>query len=80
VEILRTPEERFVNLQDYDFEPRYQQVNGMRVHYIDDGPPAADPVLLLHGEPSWCYLYRKIIPILSAAGHRSVVPDFIGFG
>ena len=80
VNILRTPEERFVNLQGYDFAPRYQQLNGLRVHYIDEGPPAADPVLLLHGEPSWCYLYRKIIPLLSATGHRSVAPDFIGFG
>lgn len=80
VNVLRTPEERFVNLQGYDFAPRYRQLNGMRVHYIDEGPRAADPVLLLHGEPSWCYLYRKIIPFLSAAGHRSVAPDFIGFG
>jgi haloalkane dehalogenase len=80
VNVLRTPAERFVNLQGYDFAPRYQQLNGLRVHYIDEGPPAADLVLLLHGEPSWCYLYRKMIPILSAAGHRSVAPDFIGFG
>jgi haloalkane dehalogenase len=80
VNVLRTPDERFVNLQGYDFAPCYQQLNGMRVHYIDEGPRDADPVLLLHGEPSWCYLYRRMIPILSAAGHRSVAPDFIGFG
>jgi haloalkane dehalogenase len=52
----------------------------LRMHYIDEGPPDADPVLMLHGEPSWCYLYRKVIPIVTKAGHRAVAPDLIGFG
>ena len=80
MEILRTPDERFEKLPGYDFEPRYVEINGLRVHYLDEGPPEAAPVLLLHGEPSWCYLYRKLIPVLTAAGHRAVAPDFIGFG
>ncbi len=80
MEVLRTPDERFVNLPGYDFAPHYAQVNELRMHYVDEGQPAAAPVLLLHGEPSWCYLYRKMIPILTAAGHRAVAPDLIGFG
>lgn len=55
-------------------------MDGLRLHYIDEGPPDADPVLLLHGEPSWSYLYRKMVPILTDAGHRAVAPDFVGFG
>jgi haloalkane dehalogenase len=55
-------------------------VNGLRVHYIDEGPADAHPLLLIHGEPTWCYLYRKMIPVLVAAGHRCVAPDLIGFG
>jgi haloalkane dehalogenase len=80
MEILRTPDERFVNLAGYNFEPHYVEINGLRVHYIDEGPREAAPVLLLHGEPSWCYLYRKMIPIITAAGHRAIAPDLIGFG
>ncbi|MEO6725526.1 MAG: haloalkane dehalogenase [Blastocatellia bacterium] len=80
MEVLRTPDERFVNLPGYDFAPHYAQVNELRMHYVDEGQPAAAPVLLLHGEPSWCYLYRKMIPTLTAAGHRAVAPDLIGFG
>jgi haloalkane dehalogenase len=80
VEILRTPDERFEKLPGYDFEPHYVEVNGLRVHYLDEGPADAAPVLLLHGEPSWCYLYRKMVPVLTAAGLRAVGPDFIGFG
>lgn len=84
MEVLRTPDERFANLPGYNFEPHYVEISGLRVHYVDEGPPAgndaAAPVLLLHGEPSWCYLYRKMIPILRAAGHRAVAPDLIGFG
>ena len=80
MEFLRTPDERFANLSGYDFEPHYVEVNGLRVHYLDEGPPDAAPVLLLHGEPSWCYLYRKMIPILRAARHRAIAPDLIGFG
>lgn len=78
--VLRTPDERFANLADFPFEPHYAQVDGLRVHYLDEGPRDADPILLMHGEPSWSYLYRKMIPVLTAAGHRCVAPDLIGFG
>ena len=80
MEVLRTPDERFANLPGYDFQPHYVEVNGLRVHYLDEGPADAAPVLLLHGEPSWCYLYRKMIPAITAAGHRAIAPDLIGFG
>jgi haloalkane dehalogenase len=76
--VIRTPDERFENLPGYPWEPRYLEINGMRVHYVDEG--AGDEVVLcLHGEPSWSFLYRKMIPIL-AEKHRAVAPDFIGFG
>jgi haloalkane dehalogenase len=78
--ILRTPDYRFTNLRDYPFAPTYVQVGDLRIHYADDGPRDAAPVLLLHGEPSWSYLYRKMIPILVAAGHRAIAPDLVGFG
>ena len=77
---LRTPDERFEDLPEYDFEPHYARVDGMRMHYVDEGPENADPVLLLHGEPSWSYLYRHMIPPLAEAGLRVVAPDLIGFG
>ena len=82
---LRTPDERFAGLPGWTFEPHYLDVpNGeggtLRMHYVDEGPREAAPVLLLHGEPSWAYLYRKMIPGLVAAGHRVVAPDLIGFG
>lgn len=82
---LRTPDDRFNNLIDYDFEPRYLEIadgegGSLRMHYLDEGPADADPILLMHGEPSWCYLYRYMIPALVAAGHRVVAPDLIGFG
>jgi haloalkane dehalogenase len=80
MDFLRTPDERFTNLVGYPFAPRYVDVGDLRMHYLDEGPPGASPVLLLHGEPSWSYLYRKMIPILTAAGHRVVAPDLIGFG
>jgi haloalkane dehalogenase len=80
MEILRTPDEQFANLPGYNFQPNYAEVRGLRMHYVDEGPKVAAPVLLLHGEPSWAYLYRKMIPIISAAGHRVVAPDLIGFG
>ena len=80
MEFLRTPDDRFANLPGYNFEPHYVEVDGMRMHYLDEGPREAAPVLLLHGEPSWCYLYRKIVPILAAEGHRVLAPDLIGFG
>lgn len=75
--ILRTPEERFENLTDYPFEPHYVELGECRVHYVDEG--AGEVILCLHGEPSWSFLYRKMIPVLSAK-HRVVAPDFIGFG
>jgi len=75
--IIRTPEERFENLPDYPFEPHYMMIGDCRVHYLDEGE--GEVVLCLHGEPSWSFLYRKMIPLL-APGHRVVAPDFIGFG
>jgi len=80
MEILRTPDERFHGLAGYSFEPHYVEVDGLRMHAVDEGPRSAAPVLLLHGEPSWAYLYRKMITPLVAAGHRVVAPDLIGFG
>jgi haloalkane dehalogenase len=80
METLRTPDERFADLPGYPFTPRYVEVGGLRIHYVDEGPRAAAPVLMLHGEPSWSYLYRKMIPIITAAGHRAVAPDLVGFG
>lgn len=77
-ELLRTPDERFQNLPGYDFAPHYVQIGAARVHYIDEG--GGETVLMLHGEPSWCYLYRKMARPLVAAGYRVVAPDFIGFG
>ena len=75
--LVRTPDERFANLKDFPYEPRYVEINSARVHYIDEG--AGEVILCLHGEPTWAYLYRKMIPILAAA-HRVVAMDFIGFG
>jgi haloalkane dehalogenase len=80
MEFLRTPDERFENLAGYPFAPHYVDVAGLRMHYLDEGRPDAPVVLLLHGEPSWSYLYRKMIPILTAAGLRAVAPDLVGFG
>ena len=85
MEIVRTPDERFAGLPGFPFRPQYVDVPSgdggtLRVHYLDEGPRDADPVLLIHGEPSWCYLYRKMIPILVEGGHRAVVPDLVGFG
>ncbi len=80
MEAVRTPDERFAKLPGYPFAPHYVEVEGLRIHYVDEGPRAAAPVLMLHGEPSWSYLYRKMIPIIAAAGHRAVAPDLVGFG
>ena len=77
---VRTPDAQFESLPDYDFKANYVDVGGMRVHYVDDGPRDGNVVLLLHGEPSWSYLYRFMIPPLSAAGLRVIAPDLIGFG
>ncbi len=85
MEILRTPASRFENLPDYPFPSNYvndlKNYPGIRVHYVDAGPiDAVKTFLCLHGEPTWSYLYRKMIPVFAAAGHRAVAPDFIGFG
>ena len=80
MEMLRTPDEAFAGLDGYPFEHHYVETDGLRIHYVDEGPRNAAPVLLLHGEPSWSYLYRKMIPILVDAGHRCVAPDLVGFG
>lgn len=82
MEILRTPDERFADLPDYPFEPHYVELpdGGVRLHYVDEGPRDGEVVLLLHGEPSWSYLYRHMIPELTSAGLRAVAPDLIGFG
>jgi haloalkane dehalogenase len=81
MQLLRTPDERFASLPDFPFEPRFAEVgDGIRVAYVDEGPSDAAPVLLLHGEPSWSFLYRKMIPALAEAGHRVVAPDLVGFG
>jgi len=82
---LRTPDERFADLPGYPFAPHYVQVpdgegGTLRLHYVDEGPRDGAVVLLLHGEPSWSYLYRKMIPPIVAAGHRAIAPDLIGFG
>jgi haloalkane dehalogenase len=78
--VLRTPDDRFENLPDFPFDPHYTEVDGIRVHYLDEGPPDGQVVLLMHGEPSWSFLYRKMIPVLTAAGYRCIAPDLIGFG
>ncbi|QLC24938.1 haloalkane dehalogenase [Parasphingopyxis algicola] len=85
MKILRTPEEAFAEIPDYPFAPKYLSVAAgdgadIRIHYVDEGPNDADPVLLMHGEPSWSYLYRKFTPFLAGKGHRVLAPDLIGFG
>lgn len=75
--LLRTPDGRFENLPDFSFEPHYIEINGARVHYVDEG--SGETILCLHGEPTWSFLYRKMIPIL-AERHRVIAMDFIGFG
>ena len=90
IPFVRTPENRFKRLAHYPFESRYVEltnevlhkegIEGLRMHYVDEGPNSADPILMLHGEPSWSYLYRYMIPVCAAAGHRVIAPDLIGFG
>ena len=80
MQILRTPDECFSNLKDYNFTPNYVQIDNLRMHYLDEGTPSGEVILLMHGEPTWSYLYRKIIPILSREGYRVIAPDLIGFG
>ena len=78
--VLRTPDGCFAGIADFPYAPHYVEVDGYRIHYVDEGPRDAAPILLMHGEPSWCYLYRKMIGPLVAAGHRCVAPDLAGFG
>jgi haloalkane dehalogenase len=78
--ILRTPEARFAHIADFPYTPRFVEIGELRIAYIDEGPRDAAPVLLMHGEPTWSYLYRKMIPGLLAAGHRVIAPDLVGFG
>jgi haloalkane dehalogenase len=83
MKILRTPDERFENLEGYSFAPHYEDVPDdegalLRIHHVDEGQ--GEPVLLMHGEPTWSYLYRKMIPVLTAARLRAVAPDLVGFG
>jgi haloalkane dehalogenase/tRNA(adenine34) deaminase len=82
IEALRTPDERFSRLPGFPYAPHYfNRPDGLRLHYLDEGPEtAARTFLCLHGQPTWSYLYRRMIPVFSAAGHRVVAPDFLGFG
>ena len=85
MDTVRTPDDRFDGLPDFAFAPHYVEVDDgdggtLRIHHLDEGPADADPVLLMHGEPSWCFLYRHVIPGLVEAGHRVVAPDLVGFG
>ena len=81
MEKLRTPDSRFENLPDYPFEPHYSELkDGLRLHYVDEGPRDGQVVLMMHGEPSWSYLYRHMIRPVAAAGFRVIAPDLIGFG
>jgi haloalkane dehalogenase len=77
-DLFRTPDERFENLPGYDFEPHWHDAGGLRLHYVDEG--SGDPVVCFHGEPTWAYLYRKMLPRLTAAGQRVICPDYPGFG
>jgi pimeloyl-ACP methyl ester carboxylesterase len=87
IESLRTPDDRFQGLPGFTFAPHYHEglpgYESLRVHHLDEppaGPPSGRTVLCLHGQPTWCYLYRKMIPLFTAAGHRVIAPDFLGFG
>jgi haloalkane dehalogenase len=77
-EARRTPDERFAGLPGFPFAPHYLEWEGLRLHYLDEG--TGPPVVLFHGEPTWCFLYRKVLPVLVAAGYRVVAPDYPGFG
>ena len=81
MDIFRTPDERFADIPDFPFAPNYHELSdGLRLHYLDEGPKDGPVVLMMHGEPSWCFLYRKMIPPVVAAGYRVLAPDLIGFG
>ena len=78
--ILRTPDERFNGIKDYPFSANYLTIGDTRIHYLDEGPIDGKIIFLLHGEPAWSYLFRKMIPTLTAAGYRVIAPDMVGFG
>ena len=85
MQTLRTPEDRFAGLADFDYAPHYCELDDddggtLRVAWVQDGPPDGDPILMLHGEPSWSYLYRTMMPVLADAGYRVICPDLVGFG
>ena len=85
IPVLRTPDERFEALTDFPYAPHYVEINDtdlgpLRIHYLDEGPPAGEVILLLHGQATWSYSFRDMIPVLTAAGYRVVVPDLVGFG
>src|SRR5205807_4106337 len=80
MDVLRTPDDRFDGLPGFGFPPRYADAGGLRMAYVDAGPADGEPVLLLHGEPSWSFLYRKVMPVLADAGLRAIAADLAGFG
>ena len=80
MKLLRTPNERFKALPGYPFKPHYAEVEGVRIHYVDEGHNDRETVLMMHGEPSWSYLYRKMIPVVVESGYRVIAPDLVGFG
>ncbi|EAY29346.1 haloalkane dehalogenase [Microscilla marina] len=81
MQVLQTPDHQFEHLPEYPFAPHYAPVaSNLQMHYVDEGSPNAEVVLLLHGEPSWSFLYRKMIPVITKAGYRAIAPDLIGFG
>ncbi len=81
MDFVRTPDEHFETLAGYPFEPRYLSLSGgLRMHYVEMGPEHGEPILLLHGQPTWSYLYRSVIPVLSDHGFRVIAPDMVGFG
>ncbi len=80
IEYVRTPEERFDNLPGYDFTPNYMEIDGLRMHYLDEGPKDGQVILLLHGQPVWSFLYRKMIKELVPKGYRCIAPDMMGMG
>src|ERR1041384_739883 len=78
MKVLRTPEERFAGLPGFGYPPRYADVGGVRVAYVEAGPADGEPVLLLHGEPSWSYLFRTVLPVLAGAGLGAIPPALVG--
>ena len=83
--VLRTPDDRFDGLENFSYQPHYQIIDDgeggeLRIHYVDEGARDGRVVLLMHGQPAWCYLYRHMIPLLIEAGFRVIAPDLVGFG